>query len=170
MQWEQRSSPVSVLLTPPAPFHLEEALSRAEARQLAVAMAARGLQERLEAANREAAASEAAAARFRRLQRDVADEQRSRARSRGRRPRSSPLSGVHAMLMWASSRRRGSPRQQQRKSARRVAAGPAAPVAAATSDDEAPAAADGPVPFAVNHTPRPTDRPLPLDFAWAPRV
>ena len=72
MQWEQRSSPVSVLLTPPAPFHLEEALSRAEARQLAVAMAARGLQERLEAANREAAASEAAAAaRFRRLQRDV---------------------------------------------------------------------------------------------------
>ena len=84
MQWEQRSSPVSVLLTPPAPFHLEEALSRAEARQLAVAMAARGLQERLEAANREAAASEAAAAaRFRRLQRDVADEQRSRARSRG---------------------------------------------------------------------------------------
>ena len=114
MQWEQRSSPVSVLLTPPAPFHLEEALSRAEARQLAVAMAARGLQERLEAANREAAASEAAAAaRFRRLQRDVADEQRSR----GRRPRSSPLSGVHAMLMWASSRRRGSPRQQQRKSA-----------------------------------------------------
>ena len=40
MQWEQRSSPVSVLLTPPAPFHLEEALSRAEARQLAVAMAA----------------------------------------------------------------------------------------------------------------------------------
>ena len=118
MQWEQRSSPVSVLLTPPAPFHLEEALSRAEARQLAVAMAARGLQERLEAANREAAASEAAAAaRFRRLQRDVADEQRSRAQSRGRRPRSSPLSGVHAMLMWASSRRRGSPRQQQRKSA-----------------------------------------------------
>ena len=62
MQWEQRSNPVSVLLTPPAPFHLEEALSRAEARQLAVAMAARGLQERLEAANREAAASEAAAA------------------------------------------------------------------------------------------------------------
>ena len=54
---------------------------------------------------------------------------------------------------------------------RRVAAGPAAPVAAAgTLDDEAPAAADGPVPFAVNHMPRPTDRPLPLDFAWAPRV
>ena len=118
MQWEQRSSPVSVLLTPPAPFHLEEALSRAERRQVAIMMAARGLQERLEAANREAAGSEtAAAARFRRLQRDVAAEQRSRARSRGNRPQASPLSGLHGMLMWASSRRRGSPRQEQRKSA-----------------------------------------------------
>ena len=112
--------PSSALLTPPPWFHLEEALSRAEARQLAVAMAARGLQERLAAANREACH-----AYSRSPQRSRVPPARRRRRAAvagavagaagGRRRR-----GVRTMLMRASSRRSGSPRQLASERRRRI--------------------------------------------------
>ena len=108
----ERPSPVSVVLTPPLPGWLEEGLLRLEARRLASALATLAVQEYRLAVDREAAATDAAAsARLRALRRAVLEEQKSRTAERGMSPRVSPLSDVHATLLWAvaapsSSRRR----------------------------------------------------------------
>ena len=72
--------------------------------ECAATLAAIGIRERSERLAREyraaAAAEAAAAARVRELQREVLKEQRSRTKMRGPRPHPSPLSPVHASLLW----------------------------------------------------------------------
>ena len=99
-----RRSPNCILFTPALDADLEERLLRAESRQIAATLAAIGIRERSERLAREyraaAAAEAAAAARVRELQREVLKEQRSRTKMRGPRPHPSPLSPVHASLLW----------------------------------------------------------------------